>query len=71
MRLPADAFHIQQWMPLLLRELVLALLQISQLVMSVSFHSRAVLTNPTPSADLQMARAGSKRTNKPPAMNIL
>ena len=25
--LPADAFHIQLWMPLLLRELVLALLQ--------------------------------------------
>ena len=41
-RLPADAFHIQLWMPLLLRELVLALLQNSQLVMSISFQSRAV-----------------------------
>ena len=28
--LPADAFHIQLWMPLLLRELVLALLRNSQ-----------------------------------------
>ena len=64
--LPADAFHIQLWMPLLLRELVLALLQNSQLVMSISLNSRAVLKMIFPSATFQRARAGNKRTKKPP-----
>lgn len=64
--LPADAFHIQLWMPLLLRELVLALLQNSQLVMSILFYSRAVLLIIFPSATFQKARAGNERTKKPP-----
>ena len=34
-RLPADAFHNRLWMPWLLRELVLALLRNSQVVMSI------------------------------------
>ena len=64
--LPADAFHIQLWMPLLLMELVLALLQNSQMVMSISFDSRAVLIVDSPSAHSTKARAGTKRTEKPP-----
>ena len=64
--LPADVYHSQQWMPLLLRELVLALLRNSQLVMSISIDLRAALTAFFPLRLFRRPEPGTKRTNKPP-----
>ena len=69
--LPADAFHIQLWMPLLLRELVLALLQNSQVVMSISFDLRAALIiifHPHTFGRPELAPSGRKSRQ---TMNIL